>query len=101
MDTRQDVSGNSPRTRLSTRRGVLKLAGAAPAGAAGAAGLSALRALPAAAAGSGFTIVFPDPTRIVDTRNGPGPLTGGADYDFCPFPFPRPAFDSPRHYRML
>ena len=101
MDTRQDVSGNSPRTRLSTRRGVLKLAGAAAAGAAGAAGLSALRALPVSAAGSGFTIVFPDPTRIVDTRNGHGPLSGGADYDFGPFPFPGTAFDSTSYYGMM
>jgi len=47
-----------------------------------------LRALPVAAGGSGFTIALMTPTRIVDTRNGHGPLTGGNDYVFGPFPVP-------------
>ena len=101
MATESDVDRTVSIRRVSTRRGLLKLAGATAAGAAGAAGLSALRALPVSAGGSGFTIVFPDPTRIVDTRNGHGPLSGGADYDFGPFPFPGTAFDSTSYVGMM
>src|SRR2546421_13128670 len=101
MGNERDVDCTASIRRLSTRRGLLKLAGATAAGAAGAAGLSALRALPVSAGGSGFTIVFPDPTRIVDTRNGHGPLSGGADYDFGPFPFPGTAFDSTSYVGMM
>ena len=69
----------------STRRDLLKLAGAAAVGAAGA---TAFRAIPVAAAGSGNTIdIFaPMPFRVLDTRSGHGPLTGGLDFDFGPFP---------------
>src|SRR5437879_344875 len=82
----------------STRRGLLKLAGAA---AAGAAGVTALRMIPVSAGGSGFALVLLPPLRIVDTRNGHGKLIGGNDYDFGPFPFPGTAFDSTSYYGMF
>ena len=68
----------------STRRGLLKVAGAAALGAAGA---TALRGLPVKASGSGMTIVPypPLPERVLDTRSGFGALAGGLDYSFGPF----------------
>jgi hypothetical protein len=74
-----------------TRRSVLKLAGAAALGAAGTAALGARSAL---AAGSGNTIDLFTPTRIADTRGG-APLAAGAEMVLGPFPVPGfPAFTS-------
>jgi hypothetical protein len=97
-----DVSGKLSVARLSTRRGLLKMAGAAAAGAAGTAGLMTLRALPVNAGGSGNAIVMMAPLRIVDTRNGHGPLTGGNNYDFGPFPVPgSTTFFSDSYFGMM
>src|SRR2546421_12275936 len=82
----------------STRRGLLKLAGAA---AAGAAGVTALRMIPVSAGGSGKAPVLLPPLRIVATRNGFGKLTGGNDYDLGPLPFLRAAVASPGAYRRV
>lgn len=84
---------SSPRTR----RGVIKLAGAAAVGAVGA---TALRALSARAAGSGDTIDLLPPNRVLDTRDTFGPLAGGSDYDFGPFPA-LAGFDSTSYYGMM
>lgn len=97
MSTRKSIEA----TRLSavsTRRGLLKMAGAA---AAGAAGVAALRTVPAAAGGSGNTIAMMTPLRIVDTRNGHGPLAGGNDYVFGPFPVGSTTFDSSSYSGMM
>jgi hypothetical protein len=102
MGEEDEVSGKLSVARVSTRRGLLKMAGAAAAGAAGTAGLMTLRALPVAAGGSGFTIALMTPTRIVDTRNGHGPLTGGNEYEFGPFPVPgSTTFFSDSYYGMM
>jgi hypothetical protein len=82
---------------LSTRRTALKLAGAAALGAAGVAALGGVRVK---AAGSGNTIDLFTPMRLLDTRLGHGPLTGGNDYDFGPFPAPG-GFDSTSYYGLL
>lgn len=79
------------------RRAVLKLAGAAALGAAGA---TALRGVPVKAAGSGNTIDLFTPLRLLDTRLGHGPLAGGLDYDFGPFPAPA-GFDSTSYYGLM
>lgn len=78
-----DNSGIEMAPSTSTRRGLLKLMGAAAVGAAGA---TALRGLPVKAAGSGNTIDLLPPVRIFDTRQTFGALAGGNDYDFGPFP---------------
>jgi hypothetical protein len=98
MATESDVGARPTVDLTSSRRSLLKLAGAAAAGAAGA---TALRMIPASAGGSGNTLVLLPPFRIVDTRNGHGPLTGGHDYDFGPFLFPGTAFDSKSYYGMF
>ena len=97
-----DVSNNLSVGRVSTRRGLLKMAGVAAAGAAGTAGLMTLRALPVGAGGSGNAIVLMTPLRIVDTRNGHGPLMGGNDYDFGTFAVPGSStFYSDSYYGMM
>jgi hypothetical protein len=81
-----------------TRRSVLKLAGAA---ALGAAGTAALGAAPAFAAGSGNTIDLFTPTRLVDTRAGAA-LAAGAEVVLGPFPVPgSPAFMSDSYYGII
>jgi len=98
MASESDTGTRPTVDATSTRRGLLKLAGAA---AAGAAGVTALRMIPVSAGGSGNALVLLPPIRIVDTRNGFGKLTGGNDYDFGPFPFPGTAFDSTSYYGMF
>jgi hypothetical protein len=71
----------------STRRDVLKLAGAAALGAAGAAALGATRVR---AAGSGATVdMFFNPQHLTS-----GHLAPGAEVVIGPFPFPGSAFNS-------
>jgi hypothetical protein len=74
-----------PSQRKTTRRDVLKLAGAAALGAAGSAALSAPRVF---AAGSGNTIVnyFP-PQRVLDTR-GHAKIGHGSETVVGPYPYP-------------
>ena len=96
MGTREPIE-RARLSAVSTRRGLLKMVGAA---AAGAAGVAALQPVPAAAGGSGNTIVTVPPLRIVDTRNGHGPLAAGTDYVFGPFPAPN-GFSSVNYSGMM
>jgi hypothetical protein len=74
-----------PSKRKTTRRDVLKLAGAAALGAAGTAALGAPRVL---AAGSGNTIVnFFPPERSLDTR-GSAKIGHGGERVVGPYPYP-------------
>ena len=83
--------------RKTTRRSVLRLAGAAALGAAGAA---ALRPTGARAAGSGNTIAtWFSPYRVVDTRGGPK-LAAGANMVVGPFPTPGQPFNSDSYSGM-
>jgi hypothetical protein len=78
----------------STRRDVLKLAGAAAIGAAGMAALSATRA---SAAGSGATIAWvPNPQHLTS-----GHLAANAEVVIGPFLFPGTAFDSTNYYGIV
>jgi len=81
----------------STRRDLLKLAGAAAIGAAGA---SALGAVKVKAAGSGTTIVpYLNPVHIAS-----GHLAAGAEVVIGPFPYPPPnggGFDSQSYLGMI
>jgi hypothetical protein len=75
----------------STRRDILKLAGAAALGAAGSAALSAKGVR---AAGSGDTVdMWFNPYRLVDTR-GHARLAAGAEMVVGPFPTPGQSFNS-------
>jgi hypothetical protein len=76
-----------PSKTKTTRRDVLKLAGAAAMGAAGMAALGAPRVL---AAGSGQTLaLFAAPSRLIDTR-GHTKLGHGGEVTLGPFPVPGP-----------
>jgi hypothetical protein len=82
----------------STRRDVLKLAGAAALGAAGAAALGATRVR---AAGSGATVdMWFNPYRLVDTRGG-ARLAAGAEMVVGPFPTPAQAFNSDSYFGIV
>jgi len=78
----------------STRRDLLKLAGAA---AVGAAGSAALGAVSVRAAGSGATIAWvPNPQHLTS-----GHLAAGAEVVIGPFLFPGSVFDSTNYYGIV
>ncbi len=82
----------------STRRDILKLAGAA---AIGAAGVAVLGVKTAKAAGSGTTVdMWFNPYRLVDTR-GHAKLAAGAEMVVGPFPTPAQPFNSDSYFGIV
>ena len=88
-----------PNKTRTSRRDVIKLAGAAALGAAGAAALGTTRVR---AAGSGFALdFFFSPVRLYDTR-GSAKLGHGAEVTLGPFPVPGGGgFTSANYYGMV
>lgn len=78
----------------SSRRDILRLAGAAALGAAGA---SALKSVPVKAAGSGTPLVaYLNPVHVAS-----GHLNAGQEIVIGPFPYPGSSFDSSSYYGMV